>query len=125
MFGRQPRSPSDFELGLPIDVLGDNCSKTRYVQLLKPRLNFAYKRAREMSQKQAQKYKLSYDRKLKGNQLQIDELVFVKRVAWNGRHKIQNKWEQEEYVILKQPNKSVPVYKVKLVSDGNDKYQNW
>ena len=63
MFGRQPRLPIDFELGLPIDVLGDNCSKTRYVHKLKQRLNYAYKRAKEMSQKQAQKYKLSYDKK--------------------------------------------------------------
>ena len=40
MFGRQPRLPIDFELGLPIDLLGDTCSKTRYVQKLKQRLNF-------------------------------------------------------------------------------------
>ena len=50
MFGSQPRLPIDFELGLPTDVLGDNCSKTRYVHKLKQRLNFAYKRAREVSQ---------------------------------------------------------------------------
>ena len=42
-----------------------------------------------MSQKQAQKYKLSYDKKVKGAQLEIDGLVLVKRVAWKGRHKIQ------------------------------------
>ena len=65
MFGRQPRLPVDFEMGLPVDILGDNCSKTRYVQKLKQRLNFAYKKAKEMSQKQAQKYKSSYDRKIK------------------------------------------------------------
>ena len=46
MFGRQPRLPIDYEMGLPIDVLGDTCSKTRYVQKLKQRLNFAYKRAK-------------------------------------------------------------------------------
>ena len=121
MFGRQPRLPIDFELGLFIDVLGDNCSKTRYVYKLKQRLNVAYKRAREMSQKQAQKYKLSYDRKVKGSQLQIDDLVLVKRVAWKGRHKIQNKWEPEEYIVLSQPNKSIPVYRVKPVSNGKER----
>ena len=88
MFGRQPRLPVDFEMGLPVDVLGDSCSKTRYVHKLKQILNFAYKKAKEMSQKQAQKYKLSYDTKVKGSQLQIDDLVLVKRVAWKGRHKI-------------------------------------
>ena len=35
MFGRQPRLPIDYEMGLAIDVLEDICSKTRYVQKLK------------------------------------------------------------------------------------------
>ena len=121
MFGRQPRLPIDFELGLPIDVLGDTCSKTRYVQKLKQRLNFAYKRARETSQKQAQKYKLSYDKKIKGSQLQVDGLVLVKRVAWKGRHKIQNKWEPDKYIIIAQPNKQIPVYRVKSVGNGKER----
>ena len=58
---------------------------------------------------------------MKGTQLQIDDLVLVKRVAWKGRHKIQNKWEPEEYVVLEQPNKSVPVYKVKPVGNGKER----
>ena len=85
---------------------------------LKQRLNFAYKKAKEIFQKQANKYKTSYDKKVKGPQLQIDDLVLVKRVAWKGRHKIQNKWETSEYVVVEQPNVSVPVYKVKSIEDG-------
>ena len=50
MFRRQPRLPIDFEMGLPVDVLGDSCSKTRYVLKLKQRLDFAYKKAKEVSQ---------------------------------------------------------------------------
>ena len=121
MFGRQPRLPIDFEMGLPVDVLGDSCSKTRYVHKLKQRLNFAYKKAKEMSQKQAQKYKLSYDKKVKGSQLQIDDIVLVKRVAWKGRHKIQNKWEPSEYVVVEQPNLKIPVYKVKSLEDNKER----
>ena len=121
MFGRQPRSPINYEMGLPIDVLGDTCSKTRYVQKLKQRLNFAYKRAKEISQKQAQKYKLSYDKKVKGSQLQIDDLVLVKRVAWKGRHKIQNKWKPDEYFVVSQPNKNIPVYRVKPTGEEKER----
>ena len=84
MFGRQPRLPVDFEMGLPVDILGDNCSKTRYVQKLKQRLNFAYKKAKGMSQKQAQKYKSSYDRKAKGNQLKENDIVLVKKGSLEG-----------------------------------------
>ena len=88
---------------------------------MKQRLNFAYKRAKEISQKQAQKYKMSYDKKIKGSQLQIDDLVLVKRVAWKGRHKIQNKWEPDEYVVVAQSNKNVPVYKVKPIGEGKER----
>ena len=90
MFGRQPRLPIDFEMGLPVDILGGSCSKTRYVQKLKQKLNFAYKKAKEMSQKQAQKYKSSYDKKVKESQLKENDIVLVKRVAWKGRHKSGN-----------------------------------
>ena len=118
MFGRQPRLSIDFEMGLPVDVSGDSCSKTRYMHKLKQRLNFAHKKAKEMSQKQAQKYKSPYDKKVKGSQLQINDIVLVKRVAWKGRHKIQNKWEPSEYIVIEQPNLRVPVYKVKSLEDN-------
>ena len=118
MFGRQPRLPVDFEIGLPVDIIGDNCSKTRYVQKLKQRLNFAYRNTKEMSQKQAQKYKSSYDRKAKGTQLKENDIVLAKRVAWKGRHKIQNKWEPSECIVVEQPNLKVPVYKVKSLEDN-------
>ena len=45
----------------------------------------------------------------------------VKRAAWKGKHKIQNKWEPEEYVVLAQPNKRIPVYKVKSVGNGKER----
>ena len=75
-------------------------------------------KAKEMSQKKAQKYKLPYDRKVIGSQLQVDDIVLVKRVAWMGRHKIQNKWEPSEYVVVDQPNFRVPMYKVKSLVDN-------
>ena len=38
-----------------------------------------------------------------------------------GTHKIQNKWEPDEYIVLSQPNKSVPVYKVKPIGNGKER----
>ena len=66
MFGRQPRLPVDFKMGLPVDILGDNCSKTRYVQKLKQRLNLAYKKAKEMSQKTGSEICFSQEGSLEG-----------------------------------------------------------
>ena len=45
-------------------------------------------------------------------------LFLVKRVAWKGRHKIQNKWEPSECIVMEQPNLKVPVYKVKFLEDN-------
>ena len=64
---------------------------------------------------------MSYDKKVQGSQLQIDDLVLVKRVPWKGRHKIQNKWEPGEYVVVEQSNKNVPVYKVKSIKNGKER----
>ena len=53
--------------------------------------------------------------------MQVDDLVLIKRVAWKGRHKIQNKWEPDEYVVVSQPNKNVPVYRVKPIGEGKER----
>ena len=119
MFGRHPRLPLDVELGLSKHNCGDNSSKFRYVQKLRRRLNYAFKKASKYSDQQAQKYKYSYDKSIKGPQLQEKDIVLVKVVAHKGRHKLQDRWEPEEYVVIEQPIAGTPVYKVQPVNGGN------
>ena len=119
MFGRHPRLPIDVEFGLPKHNCGDNSSKSRYVQKLRRRLNYAYKKASKYSDQQTQKYKCSYDKSIKGPQLQEKDLVLVKVVAHKGRHKLQDKWEPGEYVVIEQPIAGIPVYKVQPVNGCN------
>ena len=57
MFGRHPRLSIDVEFGLPKHNCGDNSSKSRYVQKLRRRLNYTFKKASKYSDQQAQKYK--------------------------------------------------------------------
>ena len=71
------------------------------------------------SDQQAQKYKSSYDKSIKGPQLQEKDIVLVKVVTHKGRHKLQDKWEPEEYVVIEQPIAGTPVYKVQPVNGGN------
>ena len=116
MFGRHPRLPIDVEFGLHKPNCSDNCSKSRYIQKLRRRLNYAHKKASKYSSEQAQKYKTSYDRSVKGPQLQVNDLVLVKIVARKARHKIQDKWESEEYIVLEQPIPGTPVYRIRPVT---------
>ena len=116
MFGRHPRLPVDVEFGLHTPNCSDNCSKSRYIQKLRRRLNYAHKKASKYSSEQAQKYKSSYDKSVRGPQLQVSDLVLVKIVAHIARHKIQDRWESEEYIVIEQPIPGTPVYRVRAVT---------
>ena len=113
IFGRHPRLPIDFQLSLSREGVG-HISKYRYIQKL-----FAYDRAEALAKQEAARQKKLYDRRCKGVQLLPQDLVLVKKVAWTGRLKIQDRWEEGEYVVVAQPDPSIPVYKVKSV-DGGD-----
>ena len=47
----------------------------------------------------------------------MKDIVLVKIVAHKERHKLQDKWEPEEYVVVEQPIAGTPVYRV--VTGGN------
>ena len=119
MFGRHIRLPIDVEFGLNKPNCSDNSSKSRYIQKLRRRLNYAFQKASKYSDQQASKYKHSYDKSVKGPQLHENDLVLVKIVAHKGRHKLQDRWEPEEYVVIEQPIAGTPVYKVKPVNGDN------
>ena len=119
MFGRHPRLPIDIEFGLNKPNCSDNSSKSRYIQKLRRRLNYAFQKASKYADQQAKKYKQGYDKSVKGPQLHENDLVLVKIVAHKGRHKLQDRWEPEEYVVIEQPIAGTPVYKVKPVNGNN------
>ena len=48
--------------------------------------------------------------------MNIGDLVLVKKTAWKGKHKIQDRWESDEYQVIEQPTPSIPVYKVKCIA---------
>ena len=46
----------------------------------------------------------------------MNDLVLVKIVAHKARHKFQDKWESEEYILIEQPIPGTPVYRVRPVT---------
>ena len=49
----------------------------------------------------------------------MNDVVLVKIVAQKSRHKIQDKWEPDKYVVVEQPIAGTPVYKVQSVTGDN------
>ena len=114
MFGREPN--------LPIDVMFDNIphventSKSKYIESLRNRLKFSHDLASKYIQASQERQKKNYDVKIKSSVLNPGDLVLVKVVAFDGRHKLSDKWENEPYVVMSQPNVGIPVYKVQKQS---------
>ena len=118
LFGREPRLPIDVEFGLKRGNQQGPPSKSNYVTQLRRRLRFAHKKAKQVAGRQQARHKGLYDRRCKGAALGIGDLVLVKKTAWKGRHKIQDRWESDEYQVIGQPTPGIPVYEVKCIAGG-------
>ena len=71
-----------------------------------------------MADRPQARHKELYYRRCRGAALDIGDLVLVKKTAWKGKHKIQDRWESDEYQVIEQPTPGIPVYKVKCIAGG-------
>ena len=112
MFGRHPRLPIDAMLGLPEDSQND-ITYTNYIESLKDKLRYTYKLASTKADQSRQRQKQSYDKRVRQSVIDIGDRVLIKRTGFTGKHKLANKWENVPYVVVDQPNKDIPVYRLK------------
>ena len=102
MYGRQPCLPVDVALGLaPHSVTAPTTSK--FVQKMRECVKWAHKKAESFQAKEAQCHKLNYDRQSKAAALEFGNMVLVHVTAFKAHHKIQNQWENREYVVERWP----------------------
>ena len=118
LFGRKPRLPVDVEFGLQRGNQKGPLSESNYVSQLRRQLIFSHNKAKQVASKQQARHKGLYDRKCRGATLDVGDLVLVKQTAWKGRHKIQDCWEDEDYLVVEQPTPGIPVYVVKSIVGG-------
>ena len=107
MFGRYPRLAVDAFLGLKND---EYKTHREYADQLRDRLKYAYKKAAEEAERKGIKYKHYYDQKVRNAILEEGDRVLVKKVGFQGKHKLADIWEPCTYVVLSQPMPDIPVY---------------
>ena len=110
-FKRNPRLPIDLALNLP--DLQPKRTRQRYVDKLQERLKNVYKAAAEEAGKQTTDQKRGYERRARAGVLQVSDRVLVKLLAFDGKHKIADKYEEYPYIVVEQQDSSVPVYIVR------------
>ena len=70
------------------------------------------KKAEAFQAKEAECHKCNYDKCNRAAALEVGDTVLVCVTAFKGCHKIQDKWENREYVVEKWPYPNVPIYVV-------------
>ncbi|KAK3085220.1 hypothetical protein FSP39_000156 [Pinctada imbricata] len=111
MFGREPRLPIDISFGTYQQPQHQTTSK--YIDKLRSRMKYAYDIAQRNTKKAQEKHKTHYDKRVNASSIEVGDRVLVKIVKFDGRHKLQNKWEEDIYVVVSKPNPDIPVYKVR------------
>ena len=76
-------------------------------------LKKAYELAEVNSRSTQAEQKKLYDRRIQGAFLEIGDRVLVRNVGLKGTNKIADKWSEQVYFVVSQPNPDIPVYEVK------------
>ena len=76
--------------------------RQNYAEKLKAHLKWAFKTAKETSDREAARHKRYYDQKYKCMKIEPADLVFVRVKAFGPDHKIADRWEQTPYKVLLQ-----------------------
>ena len=110
MFGRQPHLPVDVALVLaPCTIMEPNT--TKFIQKLREHTKWTHE-AEAFQAKEALRHKYNYDRRNRAAALEVRDTVLVHVTTFKGCHKMQDRWENREYVVEKQPYPNLPVYVV-------------
>ena len=111
MYGRQPHLLVDVTLGLaPCTITEPSTSK--FIQKMREHAKWAKRKAEAFQTKEVQRHKWNYDKRGRAVALEVGDTVLVCVITFKGCHKIQDRWENREYVVEKWPYSDVPVYVV-------------
>lgn len=110
MFGRKAKLPVDsaFQLDPENAIL-----TTDYVKDLVEKMEETKATALKSLEKSKHKQKINYDKKAKPVNLNVGDKVLVKILAFTGPNKLADKFEEDVYDVVGQPNLDLPVFDVR------------
>ena len=111
MFGRRPRLPVD--LYFPTRRTDHVKSTLKHVADLRDRLVAAYEAARAVSQAEANRQKIIYDRRTSAPVLKPGDTVLISADGFRGKRKLKARWDDQVYEVIGQVAPDVPAYRLR------------
>ena len=97
---------------------------TEYVTDLQNRIKETFDVVNRNTAKARQKQKAYHDTKARAAKLRPGDRVLVEILAFDGKHTIADKWSEDVFIVIDQPNSEIPTYRVrrKMVQMGISSY---
>ena len=119
LFGREPKLPIDVAFGIAKDD-SNNQAYTEYVTDLQNRIKETFEVVNRNAAKAREKQKAYYDIKARAAKLEQGDRVLVEILAFDGKHKIADKWSEDVFIVIDQPNTEIPTYRIRR-ENGSDR----
>ena len=71
---------------------------------------WAFRKAQKVNLKENKKSQNNHDKKVRCSKLEIGDKVLVRQEAFKKKQQIQDKWEEDIYLVIAQPNENFPVF---------------
>ena len=84
----------------------------KFVQNLRDTLRDSYQLASQEASRSATRQKKAYDRHARAGTVKVGDRVLVRVLAFDGKHKIADKWETEPHIVMEQADPNIPVYTI-------------
>ena len=63
-------------------------------------MQWAYKKAHEISQKEKHRAKVNYNKKIRCSKLNVGDICLVRTTGFQSKHKIDERWEIDFYKVM-------------------------
>ena len=113
MFGRKPKLPIDSAFESPVESSYSSNDTKKYLEDLRDRIETTRNIVKKHTEKAQMKQKEQFDKRAKASKIMVGDKVLVKILAFDGKHKIADRFEEDIYTIIEQPIKDIPVFKLK------------
>jgi len=120
MFGRKPNLPIDTMFEKAKDE-STNKSTQEYIEDLQERMATTHDIIQKHTNKSKDKQKQYYDKKAKIVKISVGDRVLVKKLSFDGKHKLADRFEPDTYVVFNQPRPDIPVLKVRSETSDRER----